>query len=111
MPARDLYSGEGGIITPLPTRTHGHTHEHIHPLVRTTAVLYSSTLYSSKKAQYTGEQPLHQQPTNTPWVYNSSTPAIHKYSRKKQKQKKQRQGDLNSLELTLCLSRIDRSTS
>ena len=73
---------------------------------------YSSTSYSSK-AQYIAEKPIHQQPTNPPCVYNSTTAVLVRtavqqksikikskrqfeltYSRKKKqkKEKKQRRG-------------------
>ena len=51
---------------------------------------HPSCVYSSK-AQYTAEKPIHQQPTNSPCVYNRAT-AVQQCSRKKQKQKSRDRG-------------------
>ena len=98
-----------------------------HPL--THPVLQQYVVWYRSKAQHTVEKPIHQQPTNLPCVYNSTTAVVQQYSRKKKKAKKagtgvfelaylglagtkkkqQKQGGV--FELTPCLSRIERSTA
>ena len=52
--------------------------------------------------QSTAEKPIHQQPMIPPCVYNNSTAV--------QQKKKSENAETREIQLTLCLSRIDRST-
>ena len=52
--------------------------------------------------QSTAEKPIHRQPTIPPRVYNNSTAV--------QQEKKSENAETSEIQLTLCLSRIERST-
>ena len=52
--------------------------------------------------QSTAEKPIHQQRTIPPCVYNNSTAV--------QPKKKSENAETSGIQLTLCLSRIERST-
>ena len=56
-----------------------------HPL--THPVLQQYVVWHRSKAEHTVEKPIHQQPTNLPCVYNSSTAVVQQYNRKKKKKK------------------------
>ena len=52
--------------------------------------------------QSTAEKPIHQQRTNPPCVYHNSTAA--------QQKKKSEDAETSEIQLTLCLTRIERAT-